>query len=102
MERARPASTPPPAPRGSSVLRLEGRDALDLLHRISARFLSDLAPGQCRAAPFCDFRGRLLHRGFVGATRDGALWLLRDDAPGEELAAFVERHVFREEVRIAD
>jgi len=93
---------PPPAPRASSVLRLEGRDALDLLHRISTRSLSDLAPGECRAAPFCDFRGRLLHRAVVAATRDGALWLLRDDAPGEELAAFVERSVFREDVRIAD
>jgi tRNA-modifying protein YgfZ len=84
------------------VLRLEGRDALDLLHRISTAFLSDLAPGACRAAPFCDFRGRLLHRAVVAATRDGALWLLRDDAPGAELAAFVERNVFREDVRITD
>jgi folate-binding protein YgfZ len=93
---------PVPVPRASSVLRLEGRDALDLLHRVSTRFLSDLAPGECRAAPFCDFRGRLLHRAVVAATRDGALWLLRDDAPGNELAAFVERSVFREDVRIAD
>src|SRR5437773_804079 len=91
-----------PAPRASSVLRLEGRDALDLLHRISTQFLLGLAPGECRAAPFCDFRGRLLHRAAVAATRDGALWLLRDDAPGGELAAFVERSVFREDVRIAD
>jgi folate-binding protein YgfZ len=91
-----------PAPRASSVLRLEGRDALDLLHRISTAFLSDLAPGACRAAPFCDFRGRLLHRAAVAATRDGALWLLRDDAPGDELAAFLDRNVFREDVRIAD
>lgn len=84
------------------MLRLEGRDALDLLHRISTRFLSDLAPGECRAAPFCDFRGRLVHRAVVAATGDGALWLLRDDAPGDGLAAFVNRSVFREDVRIAD
>ena len=93
---------PTPAPRASSVLRLEGRDALDLLHRISTQFLLGLAPGECRAAPFCDFRGRLHHRAVVAATRDGALWLLRDDAPGDELAAFVSRSVFREDVRIAD
>jgi folate-binding protein YgfZ len=102
VEHARPALETSKAPRASSVLRLAGRDALDLLHRISTTFLMDLAPGACRAAPFCDFRGRLLHRAAVAATRDGALWLLRDDAPGDELAAFVERSVFREDVRIVD
>jgi folate-binding protein YgfZ len=84
------------------VLRLEGRDVLDLLHRLSTRHLIDLAPGECRAAPFCDFRGRLLHRAVVAATRDGAVWLLRDDARGDELTAFVDRSVFREDVSIAD
>ena len=93
---------PSPAPRASSVLRLEGRDTLDLLHRISTQFLLGLSPGECRAAPFCDFRGRLLHRAIVAATRDGALWLLRGDAPGEELALFVGRSVFREDIRVAD
>ncbi|HEY2954310.1 MAG TPA: hypothetical protein VGK89_03545 [Candidatus Eisenbacteria bacterium] len=102
MERPSPPSAPETAPRAASVLRLEGRDALDLLHRISTRFLSDLEPGRCRAAPFCDFRGRLLHRAAVARTGDGAVWLLRDDAPGGELAEFVEGHVFREDVRIAD
>jgi len=102
MERARSESTPPPVPGASTVLRLEGRDTLDLLHRISTRQLLDLAPGQCRAAPFCDFRGRLLHRAVVAAPGDGALWLLRDDAPGADLAAFVDGHVFREDVRIED
>jgi folate-binding protein YgfZ len=86
----------------TSVVRLEGRDALEVLHRISTRELSDLAPGRCRAAPFCDYRGRLLHRAVAAATGDGAVWLLRDDGPGAELAAFIERHVFREDVRATD
>ncbi len=93
---------PSPAVPRSSVLRLEGRDALDLLNRISTRLLLGLGPGECRAAPFCDFRSRLLHRAVVAVTRDGAVWLLRDDAPGGELAAFVDRNVFREDVRVAD
>jgi folate-binding protein YgfZ len=93
---------PSPATLRSSVVRVEGRDALGLLHRIAARFLSDLGPGECRAAPFCDFRGRLLHRAVVAATGDGAVWLLRHDAPGDELAAFVNRNVFREDVRVSE
>src|SRR5213592_566407 len=86
----------------TTALRLAGRDALALLHRISTNALADLTPGQCRATLFCDFRGRLLHRAVVGAGSDGALWLIRDDAPGAELAAFLDRHVFRDDVRIED
>jgi len=83
-----------------ALLRLEGRDALPLLHRISTQSLLDLMPGQARATLFCDFRGRLLHRAVVAVTSGGAAWLLRDDAPALPLAEFIERFVFREEVRV--
>ena len=84
----------------STLLRLEGRDALDLLHRISTQALEDLTPGTSRATLFCDFRGRLLHRAYVAMTSDKAVWLLRDDAPTMDLNAFIERHVFREDVKL--
>jgi len=87
---------------GSTALRLAGADALLLLHRISTNAVADLAPGQVRATLFCDFRGRLLHRAVVGVTADAAVWLVRDDAPGDELAAFLDRHIFRDDVRIED
>lgn len=86
----------------STALRLTGADALALLHRISTNALGDLAPGQARPTLLCDFRGRLLHRAVVGVTADGAVWLVRDDAPGADLAAFLDRHVFRDDVRIED
>lgn len=86
----------------STALRLSGRDTLALLHRISTHAVTDLAPGQARATLFCDFRGRLIHRAVVGLTADGAVWLLRDDAPGQTLASFLDRHVFRDDVRIED
>ena len=87
---------------GSTALRLTGADALALVHRISTNAVGELAPGQVRATLFCDFRGRLLHRAVVGVTLEGAVWLVRDDAPGAELAAFLDRHVFRDDVRIED
>jgi folate-binding protein YgfZ len=96
------ASFDPGSESGSTVLKLDGRDALALLHRISTNALLDLPAGGARATLFCDFRGRLLHRAVVHLDRDGAVWLLRDDAPGGPLAAFLERHVFREDVRIDD
>jgi folate-binding protein YgfZ len=86
----------------STVLRLEGRDALALLHRISTQALEDLSPGAARYTLFCDFRGRLLHRAAVAVTDDAAVWLLRDDAPADELAALLDRSVFREDVRVRD
>ena len=85
-----------------TLLRLTGADALAVLHRLSTQTLLDLEPGACRMTLFCDFRGRLLHRAAVGRTRDGAVWLVRDDAPAPELAAYLDRHVFREEVRLEE
>src|SRR5690242_11674062 len=97
----RPSTTPAPVGRGA-VLRLEGQDTLGVLHRISTAFLEDLPPGECRVTLFCDFRGRLLHRVVVGRAPGGAIWLARADAPADSLIAFVDRHVFREDVRVAD
>jgi folate-binding protein YgfZ len=86
----------------STALRLTGRDALSLLHRISTNALLDLRPGEARGTLFCDSRGRLLHRAVVHLDGDQAVWLLRADAPGASLAAFLDRHVFRDDVRIED
>jgi folate-binding protein YgfZ len=94
------ANAPTTAASISTVLRLEGADALALLDRIATRQLLDLEPGHARWAPFCDFRGRLLHRALVVVTSDRAVWMLRDDAPGTSLAGMVNAHVFREDVRI--
>lgn len=90
-----------PAP-GSTALRLTGRDVLTVLHRVTTNALEDLAPGAARATLFCDFRGRLLHRAVVARLADDAVWLLRDDAPGEPLAAALDRSIFREDVKIDD
>ncbi|HTK32845.1 MAG TPA: hypothetical protein VL332_12875 [Candidatus Saccharimonadaceae bacterium] len=95
-------STPPTRVGPGAVLRLEGRDALAVLHRISTAFLEDLPRGEARTTLFCDFRGRLLHRVVVGHAPDGAIWLVRADAPADALIAFVDRHVFREDVAIRD
>lgn len=86
----------------TTALRLTGRDALPLLHRIGTQAVADLDSGQARATLFCDFRGRLLHRALIGVGGDGTVWLLRDDADGAPLAAFLDRHIFRDDVRIED
>lgn len=96
-----PTSSAPSAG-GSTVLELQGADVLPVLHRISTQKLDDLPPGAARVTLFCDFRGRLLHRAAVARGAQGEVWLLREDAPSAPLAAFMDRHVFREDVRIID
>lgn len=86
----------------TTAIRLHGPDALPLLHRVSTNVLLDLAPGEARPTLFCDFRGRLFHRAVVYLARDRAVWLLRDDAPGADLAAFVDRVIFRDQVTLDD
>ena len=88
--------------RTSTALRLTGRDALPLLHRTTTNALDTLAPGEARATLWCDFRGRLQHRAVVAIARDGAVWLLRPDAPGAPLAALLDRAIFRDDVRVED
>jgi folate-binding protein YgfZ len=38
----------------------------------------------------------------VAVLADLTVWLLRDDAPAAELAEHLERHIFREDARVAD
>ena len=86
----------------STALRLTGRDTLPLLHRVTTNALDDLEPGEARATLWCDFRGRLQYRAVVAVAADGAVWLLRDDAPGAELATAVDKMIFRDDVRVED
>jgi folate-binding protein YgfZ len=97
---ARSHSTPPGT--GGTLIRLEGRDALALLHRLSTQALENLAAGEVRFTLFCDFRGRLLHRAAVLRSGDGTVWLAREDVPAAELIEHLERHLFREDVRIVE
>lgn len=84
----------------TTVLRLVGRDVLDLLHRLTTQALLDLPPGRARATLWCDFRGRLEHRAWIAHASDGSVLVVRDDAPGADLAAAIDRQVFREDVRM--
>ena len=86
----------------SLLLRLSGADALPLLHRISTQALEDLALGEARATLFCDFRARLLFRAHAARLLDDSIWLVHENAPGAELAAHLDKHIFREDVKLED
>lgn len=85
-----------------TTLRLTGRDVLPLLHRTATQALVELMPGGARGSMLCDFKGRVQHRFVLAVAPDGAVWALRPDAPGAELAAAIDRMVFRDHVQIED
>src|SRR5690349_20515511 len=91
-----------PGPLPSVLLRLTGKDALPLLHRISTQALEDLGRGEARATLFCDFRARLLFRAHVARLTDDSVWLLHELAPGPALAQHLDKHIFREDVKLED
>jgi folate-binding protein YgfZ len=86
----------------SGLVRMGGKDALGVLHNISTQKLFDLAVGEARLTLFCDFRGRLQHRALVARGDAETVWLVREDAPGDSLAAHLDRSVFRDAVFIED
>jgi len=85
-----------------TALRLTGRDTLSLLQRVTSNGLDDLQPGEARATLWCDYRGRLQFRAVVAVASDATVWLLRGDAPGAELAAALDKMIFRDDVRVED
>jgi len=78
-----------------------GRDAADLLHRLSTNAIKDLAPGHGTATVFTTNKGRILD--LVTLHRiDAGLLALGAAARTPALKEWVDRYTFREEVTIAD
>ena len=83
------------------LLLFGGRDAADLLHRLTTNAIRDLRPGQGRAAVFTTAKGRILDLVLVHALDEGLL-LVTGPGRAPAVAAWVERYTFREEVRAED
>jgi len=95
----RGAAVGPPEERG--VLRLVGRDALALLHRMGTQDLAGLVPGQAAYCAFLDARGHLVGDAVVHA-RDGEVLLVGEGAVAAPLAAHLRRYVLRDDARVED
>ncbi len=82
-------------------LEMTGKDALDLMHRLTTNDVRSLLPGQGTAAAFLTGKGRIvelvtLHR------LEGRLLCLTGPGRGAAVAAYIDRYTFREEVRVED
>jgi len=83
------------------VLRLAGRDALALLHRMGTQDVAGLRPGESRYAAFLDTKGHLVADAMVHA-REGEVLLAGEAQVAPALAAHLRRYVLRDDVRIED
>jgi folate-binding protein YgfZ len=82
-------------------LAFTGKDAADLLHRLSTNGIKDLRPGQGTATVFTTSKGRILDLVEIYRLEDRLLALT---GPGRarSLLEWIDRYTFREEVRGED
>lgn len=80
-------------------LFVSGRDALDLLHRLTTQDLRSLGPGQGTAAAFVTAKGRLIDWVTLHVLENHLLCLT---GPGRSVAVadYIDRYTFREEVKV--
>lgn len=80
------------------VLLLEGKDGLDLVHRLGTGDLRALRDGEIRETLLTSNKGRILDHLFV-LSFEGARYLLAAPGRGEAVRAWIEKYTFVEDVR---
>lgn len=82
-------------------LEISGKDAADLLHRLTTNDVRGLAPGQGTAAAFVTNKGRLVDLVTLHHLGERLLCLT---GPGRSaaVAAYIDRYTFREDVKVRD
>lgn len=80
------------------ALRVEGADALDLLHRLAATTLLGLTPGQRAPALFTDDKGRVIDLAHACRENDAVL-LITGGGRAEALRGWIERYIITENAR---
>ncbi len=82
-------------------LQIDGKDAIDLVHRLTTNDIRSLAIGQGAAAAFLTGKGRIIDLVTLHRLTDGLLCLTDPDRSAQ-VAAYIDRYTFREEVRVED
>jgi folate-binding protein YgfZ len=83
------------------LLRIGGKDALDLLHRLTTNDVKGLRPGEGAATVFATAKGRILDL-VILARPGGSLLCLTGEGRAKGVATWIERYTFREEVEVED
>lgn len=86
---------------GLGRLSITGKDALDLLHRLSTNALKTLRPGEGAPTVFTTPKGRIIDLVTVHRLEDRLL-VLTGEGRAATLVAWIDRYTFREEIRVED
>jgi folate-binding protein YgfZ len=82
-------------------LSIRGRDALDLLHRLTTNSVKDLGPGEGRATVFTTAKGRI--RDLVVIQRlEEEIFCIAGPGRAAMVAGWIGQYTFREEVAVSD
>lgn len=84
-----------------ALLQLHGKDALDLIHRLSTNDLRMCRPGVPVATVFTTEKGRIIDRVEITPHDDG-LWMVCHRAARERLLEWITKYTITEEVEVAD
>ena len=82
-----------------AVVRLEGKDRIDFLHRLTTNDLLGAAPGQGRYTAFLSTRGRVLDLALALVVEEAVL-LVPSAGNAEPIRALLDGYLFREEVAL--
>jgi folate-binding protein YgfZ len=86
-------------PVSRDVLRVSGRDALDLLHRLSTNDLGDLGPGEVRETVLTTDKGRIVDL-LIVARFGGELVVVCSGGRGETVRRWIEKFVITDDVSL--
>jgi folate-binding protein YgfZ len=86
---------------GHGILRLEGRDTLDFLHRISTNDLKDLLFGQSTQTILATEKGRVIDS-IVVHHRGDFLLLITGRGAGQQVQRWLEKFIIMDDVKITD
>ncbi len=82
-----------------AVIRLEGKDRIDFLHRLTTNDLLSAAPGQGRYTLFLTTRGRVVDLA-LALLQEEAVFLIPSAGNAEPIRALLDGYLFREEVAL--
>lgn len=83
------------------LLKVSGKDHVDLLHRMTTNELRNLKPGEGQINIFTDEKGRIVDRCSLQKFAD-AIGLITSPGRSEKIASWIEKYTFLEDVTVED